>query len=363
VEFFSIICDECTDIANQEQLSLSVRYVAREKVCESFVGYFELDEGVTGEAIANIIEKAIADCNLDPFKIRGQAYDGASNMSGQHRGCAAILQRKYPQAVYSHCYSHVLNLAIVNCCSCIQVQNLFAVMSKVHKFFDNHPKCQYMLNTFCEGSETKLKSLCKTRWLQRIDAFHIFMDIFDSIIKSFDQVASNPSSWSRDSTVDAVSLSKAMLNFDFIITLHTVERYMSYTESLTRSLQARALDLLQAVKHISVLKQVLTDARADVDRQFNSLFLNASKCAQQYDITVKPPRRCQRQTACENHPADTTEEYYCRSLAIPFLDHLKEEIERRFTSHSVMAIRCLGIIPSCFSSSEKADDNEMLDFF
>ena len=28
-----------------------------------------------------------------------------------------------------------------------------------------------------------------------------------------------------------------------------------------------------------------------------------------------------------------------------------------------MAIRCLGIIPSCFSSSEKADDNKMLDFF
>ena len=45
---FSIICDECTDIANQEQLSLSVRYVAREKVYESFVGYFELDVGVTG---------------------------------------------------------------------------------------------------------------------------------------------------------------------------------------------------------------------------------------------------------------------------------------------------------------------------
>ena len=87
--------------------------------------------------------------------------------------------------------------------------------------------------------------------------------------------------------MDAVSLSKAMLNFDFIITLHTVERYISYTESLTRSLQARALDLLQAVKHISVLKQVLTDARADVDRQFNSFFLNASKCAHYCETTKK----------------------------------------------------------------------------
>ena len=39
-EVFFIICDECTDIANQEQLSLSVRYVVREKVCEYFIGFF-----------------------------------------------------------------------------------------------------------------------------------------------------------------------------------------------------------------------------------------------------------------------------------------------------------------------------------
>ena len=82
---------------------------------------------------------------------------------------------------------------------------------------------------------SKLKSLCRTRWLQRIDALHIFVDLFDSIINSFDQVTNNLSNWSRDSLVDATSLSKAMLNCDFIVTLHLVERYMSYTESLTKS--------------------------------------------------------------------------------------------------------------------------------
>ena len=90
---FSITCDECTDIANQEQFFLSVWYVVREKVCESFIGFFELDEGVSGEAIAGKIEKAIADCHLDPFRLRGQVYDGAGNMSGQHKGCVAILQK------------------------------------------------------------------------------------------------------------------------------------------------------------------------------------------------------------------------------------------------------------------------------
>ena len=37
-------------------------------------------------------------------------------------------------------------------------------------------------------------------------------------------------------------------------------------------------------------------------------------------------------------------------------------MDRSFTPESIMAIKCLGIIPSCFASSEKADDDEMLEF-
>ena len=68
-------------------------YVANEKICESFVGFFELNEGVTGEAIAGTIEQAIIECNLDASILRGQAYDSASNISGKYKGCAAILKR------------------------------------------------------------------------------------------------------------------------------------------------------------------------------------------------------------------------------------------------------------------------------
>ncbi len=130
-KLYSIICDECTDSANSEQLSLSVRYVVKEQVHESFLDFFELEHGVTGEAVATTIEAALAESHLDPTNLRGQAYDGASNMSGLYKGCAAIIQRKYPLATYSHCCSHVLNLAVVKACSLIQVQNLFSVIDKV----------------------------------------------------------------------------------------------------------------------------------------------------------------------------------------------------------------------------------------
>ena len=84
-ELYSIICDECTDSSNREQLSLSVRYVADMRVQEFFLGFIELVSGVTGEAIAAVIEAVLVECHLDPTHIRGQAFDGASNMSGRYR--------------------------------------------------------------------------------------------------------------------------------------------------------------------------------------------------------------------------------------------------------------------------------------
>ena len=39
-------------------------------------------------------------------------------------------------------------------------------------------------------------------------------------------------------------------------TFSQIRSHMSYTESLTQALQARALDIVQAVHHIGVLKQV-----------------------------------------------------------------------------------------------------------
>ena len=43
----------------------------------------------------------------------GQAYDGASNMSGKTNGAAARISSQYLLALYTHCTSHCLNLAVM----------------------------------------------------------------------------------------------------------------------------------------------------------------------------------------------------------------------------------------------------------
>ena len=43
---------------------------------------------------------------------RGQAYDGAANVSGHVSGLQTLVRSHYPKALYSHCLGHNLNLVL-----------------------------------------------------------------------------------------------------------------------------------------------------------------------------------------------------------------------------------------------------------
>jgi hypothetical protein len=50
---------------------------------------------------------------LDVQNIRGQGYDGASNMRGEWNGLQAKFVEECPYAYYVHCFAHQLQLALV----------------------------------------------------------------------------------------------------------------------------------------------------------------------------------------------------------------------------------------------------------
>ena len=64
-----------------------IRYVELESSYD-LVTFMECDSGVTGKALADKMLGFVTD-HLDPSKMRGLAYDGASNMSGKTNGAAA----------------------------------------------------------------------------------------------------------------------------------------------------------------------------------------------------------------------------------------------------------------------------------
>ena len=121
--FFSVIADEATDTANDEQLSISIRFVDCGSPCEKFLTFHECQSGVSGEAIADDILTKLVEWQLQPQLLRGQAYDGAGAMAGKSKGVASHIHSKYPKALYTHCASHGLNLCVMKCCTIREVSN------------------------------------------------------------------------------------------------------------------------------------------------------------------------------------------------------------------------------------------------
>ena len=145
--FYSLIADEATDSANDEQLSISIRFVENGTPNEKFLGFHECRSGVTGEAIAGDILEQLTEWQLEPQLLRGQAYDGAGAMAGRSKGAAARITSQYPKAVYTHCAAHRLNLCVVKCCSVREVSNMMQTADAVARFFSNSPKRQ-----LCSGN-------------------------------------------------------------------------------------------------------------------------------------------------------------------------------------------------------------------
>ena len=66
-------------------------------------------------------------------------------MAGLVNGIAALIAAQYPLALYSHCVSHCLNLAVVKSLQVTSVRNMMDVVDKVFKFFSAHTKRQMAL--------------------------------------------------------------------------------------------------------------------------------------------------------------------------------------------------------------------------
>ena len=62
------------------------------------------------------------------------------------------------------------------------------------------------------------------------------------------------------------------------------------------------------------------------------------------------PRRCSHQTKRDNTPGDIPEEYFRRTLTIPFIDQLLQHMEKRFSPLQSKAIQGLRLVPTVLMS-------------
>ena len=79
-DYFSILVDECRDVFTKEQMALVLRYVDKKGyVIERFLGIVHVPN-TNSLSLKAAIDSLLATYKLTVSRIRGQGYDGASNM-------------------------------------------------------------------------------------------------------------------------------------------------------------------------------------------------------------------------------------------------------------------------------------------
>ena len=135
---------------NQLKISLCLRFVDRStgqvEVREEFVGFLHA-KSIHGQALATLLLNTMDKYEVDGDKLRAQGYDGAANMSRKHQGVQAHVRQLFPEAVYVHCKSHCLNLAIGHSCKDASVRTLMGTIQDTAFAFDYSAKKKYRLST------------------------------------------------------------------------------------------------------------------------------------------------------------------------------------------------------------------------
>lgn len=349
-KYFSILCDETTDISTNEQMTICVRYVDLKNcvIREDFLCFVKM-VSTTGSEITKTLKHELEKVGLSFDNLRGQGYDGGSNMSGKYNGVQALILNEYPLAFYTHCFSHSLNLCLSKACEVSAIKNMNGIIGTICTFFSSSSKrtekLKYIIETTLDVNtvkKKKLKQLCQTRWVDRHDAILTFKELYIYIVSTLEDLKHDTNT---ETSTKATLYGSAITKPDFIIALEVSAKCFSYTFNLSKLLQGKQQDVCNALANVTQVKNALQSIRNDADNSFKEIMETVSKLASIVNIDIKMPRICNRQTKRVNVSSNSPEEYFKVTIYIPFLDSLISQLHSRFDERLKQVLPLQGLIP------------------
>lgn len=223
----------------------------------------------------------------------------------------------------------------MKCCQIREIDNMMQIADRISRFFSNSPKRQLSLESWINSvlpTEEKRKEMCRTRWIERLEAFEVFVELFLPIFSCLEHITcSPPAEWNWETRSDAQSLLLALSQFSFIFVLVLTQRVLAYTKGLSIKLQGRYVDVVRAHQDIEAVIDTLKGVRSRVDVFHTHTFQQVVTMSQNVDVSESTPRRAGRQQHRQNIPSDNSSDYYKLNLTIPLLDHLISELDARFS--------------------------------
>ncbi|XP_042410190.1 uncharacterized protein LOC121999598 [Zingiber officinale] len=158
-ELFTILVDEARDISVKEQMAVALRFVdERGNIVERFLGLVHVSD-TTALSLKTAIDSLLCQHGLSISNLRGQGYDGASNMRGEFNGLKSLIMMENPSAYYVHCFAHQLQLTLVAVAeNHIRISTFFDVVAQLNNIVGASCKRRDILRD--KQFEKVIKGIC-----------------------------------------------------------------------------------------------------------------------------------------------------------------------------------------------------------
>ncbi|KAL5239451.1 hypothetical protein ACI65C_006861 [Semiaphis heraclei] len=264
---FAVIIDTTTDISNQEQFTIILRYIDEGKPQERLIA-LETASDSTGlvmfQVFCSITEKHSINWKTQMI---AQTYDGAASMQGKYSGLKTRIQAENPRAMFTWCFAHKLNLVIIDTCDCcINTKTFFGDVSALIEFMRARKrtaefvKYQEILNP--REQKRRVKRFSNNRWTSHDRALVVIQEKYPALLKALENISKANDS-DRDTTSMAKNLISVITSFQFIVVLILMRKIFSVTTEVSNYLQLKSIDFMQAIKMVNVAKKILQILRTD----------------------------------------------------------------------------------------------------
>ncbi|XP_042417288.1 zinc finger MYM-type protein 1-like [Zingiber officinale] len=263
-KFFSLMVDEARDSSVKEHMGVVLRYVNKEGcVIERFLAVVHVPD-TSSHSLKMAIDALFVQHGLSLSRLRGQGYDGASNMRGEFNGLKSLILQENPFAMYVHCFSHQLQLVLVAVAhDNFTVSEFFGYITMIVnisgascKRRDQLRKIQHdkiiaelesgeITSGKGKNQETNLARPGDTRWGSHYLTLLRLCSMWSSVIEVLGNVHDD-ASYSANKGV-AAGLIEKMESYQFVFVLHLMKYILGITNELSLSLQQGDQNIVQAM--------------------------------------------------------------------------------------------------------------------
>ncbi|GBN42913.1 Nose resistant to fluoxetine protein 6, partial [Araneus ventricosus] len=117
--------------------------------------------------------------------------------------------------------------------------------------------------------------------------------------------------------------------------------------TVLETLSILGLDLkkMRVIANVTSVLDLLSKQRVNANDNFKTLYAQVKEIAAKLDIKEEIPRVCRLQTARNNVPYSTEEEYHRRAVYVPYLDDFCNSLKERFEFHKETVASIQHILP------------------